>query len=270
MHHPDREVYRGCKHCLFYTETGYEKEAWCEILRATAKMGSPANDWFIKTKREYEDYTHGVESHMPYVTRFHTEREANHFDVSRKEDSKSDDNKSDEALSKKRLIWKKLTRRNSKGKDNKETKSADAMDELANFTRRISVPSQGQDEGSVKRRESSIINDLEDVRNASIASQATSTDSGDGVQIEATTSDSEGDKSAVVATLNDDNESSVLSVAEQTKPEPKFSPGKDIDQSLLCLNMIVARLFFDFYHSSSRKARIQQIFQASCISPNSA
>ena len=260
MHHPTRPVYRECKDCLFYAESGYEKEAWCEVLRATAR----ANVWCVTLKKEFRGYTDGAEKHVPYVTRFHSAREANHFVAARKEE-KSDDHKNpEENVSKKRLILNKLLRRNSKGKDN--TRSSNAMEELQNFTRRFSSHLQVQDEGSSRRgKESAVSDDHEDSKSAFRASHVNNESIS---RSESTSSDSDAEKSTTLAISQiDDKESDEVLGFVMMHGHDNERVEKEIDQGLLCLNMLGSRLFFDFYHSETRVAWVQNHFQASSFLP---
>lgn len=259
-------MYKDCKNCLFYTESGYEKEAWFEVLRVAARGGSQSNKWVLDIKKEFKDYTVGVETHTPYMDKFYSSHGANHFDVNRK-DEKSDDHKnSEDGLSKRKLIWKKLTRRNSKAKDKKDTKTPNALDEIGNFTKRLSLLTQGKDEGSAtKGKESASINEHDDVNNMSNASDSSGTSSGAMVSNEGVVTDSEDENTtANLGPENDINYSAEMPDVEvKTQDHDQERPAKEIDQGLICLNVIVARLYFDFYHSSTRVDYIQQLFQAS-------
>lgn len=251
LHHPTRTLYRGCKGCLFYAESGYEKEAWCEVLRATAR----ANDWCTGLKKEFREYTDGAERHVPYVTSFHSVRDANHFTAAARKEEKVDDHKNpEETVSKKRMIWNTLLRRNiSKGKDN--NKSSNADEEVGNSPQRLSSFS----EGSSKRvEESAVSDDQEDSKSASRASQVSSESLSRG---EFTSSDSDAEKSST--TQKDDNESDKMLGVVRSHGHDNGRVAKEIDQGLLCLNMLVGRLFFDFYHSETRVAWVQDRFQAS-------
>ncbi|CAK9267768.1 unnamed protein product [Sphagnum jensenii] len=235
VHHDERAVYHGCNDCLLYLDTGWEKETWCEVLRATAKLGSSSNDWFLQTKREYQDYTQRVETHLPYVNKFHATAaaatagggEVTKFGSEMNTEEKLVENKSEEGLSRKKLIWKKLTRRSSKGKETKDTKSLDALEELADFTRRISAvsSSQGQDDGSSSRKKD--LSSSIDLKN----------------------------------NISSSRDEDVNNAVHASSVESKMNLSKEIDQGLLCLNMIIGRIYFDFYHSPSRVASIQRLIQ---------
>jgi hypothetical protein len=280
VHHDERAVYHGCNDCLLYLDTGWEKETWCEVLRATAKLGSLSNDWFLQTKREYQDYTQRVETHLPYVNKFHATAaaatagggEVTKFGAEMNTEEKLVENKSEEGLSRKKLIWKKLTRRSSKGKETKDTKSLDALEELADFTRRISAvsSSQGQDDGSSSRKKdlsssidskNNISSSRDEYVNNAVHASSVESKSGDSMEL-AQLVDNEGEKKTLMGTEQDEKDASFVAALEQhTAGEPAVNLSKEIDQGLLCLNMIIGRIYFDFYHSPSRVASIQRLIQ---------
>lgn len=226
------------------------------MLRATAR----GNDWCTRLKREFREYTDGAEMHVPYLNRFHSTREANHFIAARKEEKSDDDKNSEENVSKKQRFLNKLLRRNSKGKNSKEnTRSPDAIEELGKFSRRISQV-QTNEGSSRKGKESPISDDPEDSKSGSRASHV----SNDSIsRSESASSDSDGEKSALALTQKDRKDSDeVLPAVLMHGPENE-KVEKEIDQGLLCLNMLVGRLFFDFYHSQTRVEWVQNHFQAS-------
>lgn len=228
LHHSSRSLYRDCKDCLFYAESGYEKEAWCEVLRATAR----ANDWCTRLKQEFREYTDGAEMHVPYLSKFHSTREANHFIAACKEEKSDDDKNSEENVSKKRLFLNKLFRRNnSKGKNSKEnTRSPNALEELGNFTRRISSHSPGQNEGSSRKgKESPISDDPEDSKSASRASHVSNESIS---RSESASSDSDGEKSALAITQKDKKESDEVLPAVLMRGHENETVEKEIDQSI--------------------------------------
>ncbi|KAG0601458.1 hypothetical protein M758_11G112800 [Ceratodon purpureus] len=247
LHHPTRILYRECKDCLFYTESGYEKEAWCEVLRATARANTPANAWFLRLKKEFWQYADGAERHVPYLIRFRSG--SNHLALTRTEEN--DVKSPEEPFSKRRFIWKKLLRRGSKGKQPKDTtRSPNAKEELGKSSQRINPPAQGQDEGSSKKgKEITISDDLENSKSASRASQVS-----DEIitQNESTSSDSDVEKAAYVTPQKENKESNEVLAAALMQGHENERVQKEIDPGLLCLNMIVGRLFFDVYHSESR------------------
>ncbi|CAK9231729.1 unnamed protein product [Sphagnum troendelagicum] len=60
VHHDERVLFRGCKDFLLYLPTGFEKEAWCEVLRAASKPQHAVKEWFLKYKTQYAKYCHGL------------------------------------------------------------------------------------------------------------------------------------------------------------------------------------------------------------------
>jgi len=233
---------------LFYTESGFEKEAWCEVLRGAAREKS-GNDMCTRLKKEFREYTDGAEKHVPYLSRFYLASEVNHFIAARSEE---------ENPSKARVFLNKLLRRNSKGKNSKEnTRSPNAEEEYTNFTRR---QSQAHNEGSSRKgKEDAVSDDPEGSKSGSHSSHV----SNDRIsRSESASSDSDGEKAAPATTQNDKKVSDEVLPAALMHGSDKERIEKEIDQGLLCLNMLVGRLFFDFYHSDTRVGWVQKHFQA--------
>lgn len=243
LYHTTRTIYRQYKGCLFYAESGYEKEAWCEVLRATARAKGYDKDWYSSVKKEFLEYTSAAEKHVPYLTRFHSTTKINHR-VAKPTDEQSDDHKqSDEGVSKKRLILNKLLRRNgSKGKDVKDSK----------------------DEGNSRKGKgkSLVSDDHEDIKSTSNGSHLSNESH---TRSESTSSDSDGDKSILAISQKDNEESDEVLPSPLVHGHDNVRDEKEIDQGQLCLNMIVGRLFFDFYHSKTRVKWLQNQFQASFL-----
>lgn len=239
LYHTTRTIYRQYKGCLFYAESGYEKEAWCEVLRATARAKGYDKDWYSSVKKEFLEYTSAAEKHVPYLTRFHSTTKINHR-VAKPTDEQSDDHKqSDEGVSKKRLILNKLLRRNgSKGKDVKDSK----------------------DEGNSRKGKgkSLVSDDHEDIKSTSNGSHLSNESH---TRSESTSSDSDGDKSILAVSQKDNEESDEVLPSPLVHGHDNVRDEKEIDQGQLCLNMIVGRLFFDFYHSKTRVKWLQNQFQ---------
>jgi hypothetical protein len=274
VYHTERTIYRGCKTCLLYLETSWEKEAWCEVLRATAQLGSTTNDGYLKTKKEYALYTHNVEKFMPYVTEFHTNKGANHFDIG-PQDKKSDGNKSNDGTSRKRLIWNIVTRRGSKAKAYSNPKGVKLTDSSSkqDHSREQLTPAPHQEEdrnskGKVPGNTSKVnTNTSHQSGIGSNLNSARSIDSGTKIpEKDARASvDSTGEDPVVAATnASDDEKASDTIVTQGTEGELRVDPGMTIEPGLVCFNMVIARLYFDFYHSPERVASIQHRLQASC------
>lgn len=224
VHHPDRVLFNGCKDLLIFFETGWEKEAWCQVLRATAGASTST---IHRTRRDYQAYTHQVEAHMPYVNKFFTGLgNKNQFSNVHK----SYENKSPNVVagvSRRRTIWRKLTSRTFKPSN--------------------AVNSQGNDYGTIQEQEGEI---------ASIDDAGSTANGTDGTQPN-NASIADHDKITITNQKDEDEEPKTLSA------EPKLTTVKEIQQGLICLNMVVSRLYFDFHKSPARMASIQRFFQVS-------
>lgn len=127
-------------------------------------------------------------------------------------------------VSRRRTIWRKLTSRTFKPSN-----------------------SQGNDYGTIQEQEGEI-DSIDDA-----GSTATGTD--DTQPNNASIADH--DKIMITNQKDEDEEPKTLSA------EPKLTTIKEIQQGLICLNMVVSRLYFDFHKSPARMASIQRFFQVS-------
>lgn len=202
VHHPNRLLYRGRKTFLFYAQSGYAKEAWCEAFRAMAGTSKPLSKWIFEMKKEYREYTHAAEENMPYLTRFYASGD----------EAIEPNQKESEAAgpSKRRMVWRKLARKASMGRDHKETRFAHAVDEVH------------------RRKHPRNDHDL----------------------IAATP----------VVDPNFDRSTSFTN-GEADSDQARVEPKEGIEQGVLCLNMIVARLYYDFNRSERRLASVERWFQ---------
>jgi len=217
VHHPDQVLFNGCKDLLIFFETGWEKEAWCQVLRATAGASTST---IHRTRRDYQAYTHQVEAHMPYVNKFFTGLETKNQFSNVHKSHKSPNVVA--GVSRRRTIWRKLTSRTFKPSN-----------------------SQGNDYGTIQEQEGEI-DSIDDA-----GSTATGTD--DTQPNNASIADH--DKIMITNQKDEDEEPKTLSA------EPKLTTIKEIQQGLICLNMVVSRLYFDFHKSPARMASIQRFFQ---------
>ncbi|XP_073396494.1 uncharacterized protein [Physcomitrium patens] len=248
LHHPTRTLYGECKGCVFYAESGFEKETWCEVLRANAKHPM----WLIHLKKEFREYTDRAEKRVPYLNRFHSGRDSDRLLVTRKEEKLNDFKNSEDSPSKKRLILKRILRCGTKSKE----KISNDIEELENSTRRNNQLSREPEEGSSRSvKENVISGDHDDSKSASCASIESITRS------ESTSSESDAERSVLGVTQNDKKKVKEVLAATLMHGNDNGMVMKEIDQGQLCLNMIVARLFFDFYHSNTREEWTQHQFK---------
>ncbi|XP_024375383.1 uncharacterized protein [Physcomitrium patens] len=256
LHHPDRVLYRGCNQFLFFSETGYAKEAWCEAFRAMASKEK--SDWTFSTKRRYKEYTRLAEVNMPYLIKFNGAGEGRRPNVKQKEEV--------EGHSKKRMMWKKLTRYASFGRDTKEAKFVDIMDEV----QRRKEPQQHNNknwrnkDADLSDKSHSGTNDLfqgsAEVTDSDILSGDPSEHLGSLASSETDVSGNEGSKRGSESTQKDCRHE-VPANQDKVQKSKNERSGKKIEQGVLCLNMIIARLYFDFNQNKRGLAIVHRFFQ---------
>lgn len=236
VQHIRRLIYEGSNTCLLYFHTGWEKEAWCECLRGAAKLEYDVDDWYLKLKKEFEDYSVRVGSQQPS----HREALASQRKVT--------GNEPESGSKKRRFFWRRLTRRSSK--NSKELKAESQ-----------SVPVSGvrhAADGEGRTREKKTV----DGPKKTVACERT-------VSLSNTKEESAGrdeiGKSASMPPLQGDTLEVVEAiVTRKNVEEGVLSEGRSsVDHGLLCWNMIISRMFFDIYHSVDVTGFVQQRIQAS-------
>ncbi|KAG0557386.1 hypothetical protein KC19_11G125600 [Ceratodon purpureus] len=260
--HSDRQIYRGCKTLLFFAESGYAKEAWCEAFRTMARMDPKLSARTFMTKRKYREYTFAAEENMPYLTKFYATDEVRHLDVKQKESG---------VQSRARKMtdkWKRLTRKVSIGKDHTEPKFAQTADEAYRrheVHRRKESRSHKHDDTDSKNKDVAFAD--EDHRDT-VAETASQVDPNFNryevlANGEASAGPIEGISDATASIQKDNREfHDQVPVTQQRAHESKdVRAGKEIEQGVLCLNMIVARLYFDFNRNERRLASVERFFQ---------
>lgn len=171
MHHDERVLFRGCKDFLLYLPTGFEKEAWCEVLRAASKPQHAVKEWFLKYKTQYAKYCLGLAVYNHIVmTNLQRENSGNGI----LEETSGDPISTLSHV--KQILWNKVRRWKSNGQH-----------EVASTAR--GEPQDG----------------------------------------------------------------------------PRSSLGDNVDQGLICFNILLSRLFFDWHQCPSRIAKYHANLQASCI-----
>ncbi|KAJ7539231.1 hypothetical protein O6H91_11G081900 [Diphasiastrum complanatum] len=68
VEHKTRTLFLGSTICLLYFETSWEKEAWCEALRAATRMERNDNKWYIDLKKEFKAYVVGIKDQYPSLS----------------------------------------------------------------------------------------------------------------------------------------------------------------------------------------------------------
>ncbi|XP_024379254.1 uncharacterized protein [Physcomitrium patens] len=253
LHHPSRDIYRGCKQFLFYLESGFAKETWCQGFRAVASQG--ISDWTLLMKRRYKEYTRVAEGNMPYLTKFYSGGEDRLVNFKQEEA---------ERRKKRRIIWNMLARRVSIGNGHKRSKFVIAVDEIQRGTEPLS---QQHDDKNRKKKDT----DLHEGRSATNPSFSETAKVNDSNHVhdyrctlpeklpicEPDVNAGEGNNPASGCTQSDDLDE----VSATYRKFQKSRGGKEIEQGVLCLNMIIARLYFDFNQSIERLASVDRFFQ---------
>ncbi|BBM97829.1 hypothetical protein MPTK1_1g08670 [Marchantia polymorpha subsp. ruderalis] len=227
VHHASREVYKGSHDCLLYLDTGWEKEKWCEALRAAAKPQSNEGDPFFKQKKEYKEYLLRVENQFPFFSLANSGRLAYVVD-DRMKALKGEPNSS--SLKKSRQLWKKFIRRN--GKSGRESKSSDGRQDVVKGDE-MAVAEEGSSRGS----------------NSSVGGSP-----GDAVLAASSTEDFVPEASLA----KDEIFRTVSMPSNFIERDPAV---ESMEPALLCVNTLFARLFFDLYHSERVVSRIRSILQ---------
>ncbi|OEL15416.1 hypothetical protein BAE44_0023567 [Dichanthelium oligosanthes] len=62
----DYEIYNGSKVCYLYTETSWEKESWCKVLRIAATADKEKLNWQAKLSEKFLNYISLLNSEYPY------------------------------------------------------------------------------------------------------------------------------------------------------------------------------------------------------------
>ena len=255
LHHPDRHLYRGSKTLLFFSESGYAKEAWCEAFRVMAKTDLSLSDWTFRTKRKYREYTRVAEENMPYLTKFYATDEVRHLDVKQMEEPKGQ--------FRRRMLWKgfNLARKGSLGKDYKESKSAEESHQ------RKEARSHKHDDQDRKSKDTAIVDKDHRVTVAETSSRVDpifdrSTNFEGLASGEVSVSVGEGNIFTPTSAQKDNREShDQVPATQQSAHETKEErAGKETEQGVLCLNMFVARLYFDFNQNEQRLASVERFF----------
>lgn len=225
--------------CLLYLETSWEKETWCQVLRAAARWTTEKENWYIARKREFHDYCARLDEAYPAFAKAIGSKSKRLF-----EDEKGGNLDKDmvAGLSKRQKIWKRITKKaSSKGNAivNKETTgTGDLSSSLLMSKSALSrhddlLESHFSTEGSFGN----------EIAGSSFQSNP------EKVYADDTNSLSDSVKSIEYADLQQDVATTVL------------------DQGAMCWNVICSRLFFDGYHSSRFQEACLKLIQASTFPP---
>lgn len=230
LHNGSRHVYGGSHDCLLYLETGWEKEAWCEVLRASASWANDPDDWYFKLKKEYQEYSQRVENQFPFLRGLPQGGTLSRSGTEEKERKVPKAEMA--ALTKRRLLWKKLTRRSVKGM--KDAKFSGERED----SRKALSSDEAEDSSS---------------KGASLAPNLG----------RAASSEDLSGRGDIVGT--DDISPSLPRTASNGDIAERDTTGlpqnETPERSLLCTNMFFSRIFFDLYHSPAVISRIRSVLQ---------
>lgn len=196
---------------------------------------------------------------MPYLTKFYSGGEDRLVNFKQEEA---------ERRKKRRIIWNMLARRVSIGNGHKRSKFVIAVDEIQRGTEPLS---QQHDDKNRKKKDT----DLHEGRSATNPSFSETAKVNDSNHVhdyrctlpeklpicEPDVNAGEGNNPASGCTQSDDLDE----VSATYRKFQKSRGGKEIEQGVLCLNMIIARLYFDFNQSIERLASVDRFFQV-CFS----
>ncbi|MCO5549848.1 hypothetical protein L7F22_003322 [Adiantum nelumboides] len=222
--------------CLLYFETSWEKETWCQVLRAAAGWTTEKENWYIAQKREFHNYCSRLDKAYPAFAK------ATGSKSRRLEDEKAGklDKNMAAALSKRQKIWKRIAKKTSSKENAFIYKEGSGAGDLSSSI----VVSKGGPE-----RQNEYTNQ------PSFASHSLGGSSGN---------DSAGSssfQSNPEKTYVEDSHSlsdSARSLDYQIIPDLCMAVS---DQGTMCWNLILSRLFFDGYHSSRFQEACHKLIQ---------
>eukprot|EP00250_Pteridium_aquilinum_P021845 c25245_g2_i1 orf=532-2847(+) len=206
--------------CLLYLETSWEKETWCQVLRAAAKWTT--DNWYVARKKEFHDYCSQLDEAYPAFAK------GNGSKSKRSEDEKGGkiDKDTVAGLSRRQRIWKKITKKGlSKGDEPVHKETGGIGD--SSLASKVTLSSHD-----------TVVRQLPLEPHMSMESLS-------GNEIAGSSSfHSISEKDSV-----DDNHS----LSDSSK-SLNYTASPDLvttifDQGTMCWNMICSRLFFDGYHS---------------------
>ncbi|KAH7295378.1 hypothetical protein KP509_27G044100 [Ceratopteris richardii] len=209
---------------LLYFETSWEKETWCQVLRAAVDWTDDKEIWYIARKREFHDYCSMLYQAYPMFSKM----SGRHNKYAKDERSQNTTENSTTSVSRRQKIWKKFMKISSKANLYKEG-SGSGQSMTANFGSEChesskQKPSEFQ---TVKRSLSD-----QNLCNSSLKSdfERISTEDSHSLSDSARSTDYDFPSDLVVGAS---------------------------DQSTMCWNMILSRLFFDACHNKN--------FQEACL-----
>ncbi|KAI5072707.1 hypothetical protein GOP47_0013109 [Adiantum capillus-veneris] len=209
--------------CLLYFETSWEKETWCQVLRAAAGWSTEKGNWYVDQKREFHDYCSRVDKAYPTFAKFAGVK-SKHL-----EDDKAGklDKNMAAALSRRQRIWRRITKKSLSKESAFVYKEGSGAGDLSSSLVVSKAGPERQDES---------------IKQPSLASY--SLDSSFGYE------------SAGSSSFQSNSEKNFVedghSLSDSWRSDYQIVPDLAMtvsDQGTMCWNLICSRLFFDGYHS---------------------
>ncbi|MCO5611028.1 hypothetical protein L7F22_065277 [Adiantum nelumboides] len=222
--------------CLLYFETSWEKETWCQVLRAAAGWTTEKENWYIAQKREFHNYCSRLDKAYPAFAK------ATGSKSRRLEDEKAGklDKNMAAALSKRQRIWKRIAKKTSSKENAFIYEEGSGAGDLSSS---IVVSKAGPERQN------------EYTKQPSFASHSLGGTSGyDNAGSSSFQSNPEKTYVEDSHSLSD----SARSLDYQIIPDLCMTVS---DQGTMCWNIILSRLFFDGYHSSRFQEACHKLIQ---------
>lgn len=235
----DQPLFMGSPVCLLYLETSWEKETWCQVLRAASRWTINKEDLYIACKREFHEYCLRLDEAYPDFSKFTPSKSKNLEDESGKTLSKPE---LVGGLSRKQRLWKKIIKKGSwKGNTPIYKDISGPGDSKMN-----SMESKSACSG---RGEDLIFQPSFQPHLPMEGSSAHGTGGGSSIQ----------SNSEKVHTEDNHSLSDSLKSLDQVVLHESVTPV--LDQGAMCWNILCSRLFFDGYHSPRFQAACHKLIQ---------
>lgn len=230
-------LFMGSPVCLLYLETSWQKETWCQVLRAASRWSTNKEDWYIARKREFHEYCLRLDDAYPDFSKLTPSKSKNLEDEIGKTLSKPEVVGS---LSRGQRLWKKIIKKGSwKGNTPIYKDISGPGDSKMNLMESNSACS-GRDEDLI----------FQPCLQPHLPMEGSSGHrTGDGSSIQS-------NSGKVHA---EDNHS--LSDSLKSLDQVVLHESPVLDKGAMCWNILCSRLFFDGYHSSRFQAACQKLLQ---------
>ena len=215
---------------MLYFETTWEKETWCQVLRAASRWTTEKEDWYITCKREFHEYALQLDKAYPSFSKLTQNKDEN---LEHKNNASPENVEGTGNLSRRQRLWRKIAKKGS-------WKGVGA----------IQKENSGSRDVKIKLLEStSISEDLD--HQSSLGSQSViETSSKHGI-------------------VGSDNLIQVFEKSDGSKFLEQIDSHESgvlaLDQGAICWNILCSRLFFDAYQSKQFRELCLRLVQASSI-----